>query len=135
MNSQIAKKIKLVERIKSVISNKSNDVISRYPNLSRISNSVARKIQIAHINLHKNKAPESFSPIHRSIIEQLEIDNEQIRHGAVYNLIQIAKNHSDDRKEIVRELKIYSKKNDDDFPSVKLAKAYIEEYRNNRSAK
>ena len=132
MNSQTIKSIKLVEKIKAAISARYSSYIDKYNNLSSVSASVAKKIQITHLNLLVKPKKSDFTPIYETILSQLQVDNEQIRHAAVSNLIDIANNNSENKKDIVRELKRYSKKTDGNYNSTKLALKFIENYRKNR---
>ncbi len=89
--TESTKKMNIINRLKTFVSKAGSGAlwhgaVSEY----EISEKIARKIQKNSYELSQRQVRDSFTPPYISLLEQLEVEDEQIFKAAVYNLSNIA---------------------------------------------
>lgn len=87
--SKFSKQFAIIDRIKSLV-RKTTHPFRRNEREPQISEEIARKIQRSSYDLSHAKSKDTFTPPYKMISEQLQVEDEQIFRGAVFNLANIA---------------------------------------------
>lgn len=97
---QLAKQFAIIEKLKSLVKKSTKPFRRRSENVA-ISEEIARKIQKNSYDQTHLKAQETNTPPYKLIAEQLQVDDEQIFRGAIFNLSNIALTTEKYAKEII----------------------------------
>lgn len=101
--SQFNKQFAIIDKIKSLVK-KTARPFQRSNGEPPISEEIARKIQKNSYDLSHSKIKETFTPAYKIITEQLQVDDDQIFRGAVFNLMNIALTTEEYANDIVHVL-------------------------------
>ena len=102
--SQFNKQFAIIDRIKSLVK-KTTRPFQRSSNEPLITEEIARKIQRNSYDLSHSRIKESFTPAYKIIAEQLQVEDDQIFRGAVFNLTNIALTKREYAEDIISVLK------------------------------
>lgn len=108
--SQFAKQFAIIDRIKALVK-KTAHPFRKADNEPQISEDVALKIQRTSFDQSRAKNKDTFTSPYKIISEQLQVDDEQIFRGAVFNLTNIALTTNEYAADIVKVLEKAMDKN------------------------
>ena len=86
---QLTKQFAIIEKLKSLVKKSTRPFRRRGENMA-ISEDIARKIQKNSYDQSHAKVKDAVTPPYKSIAEQLQVEDEQIFRGAIFNLANIA---------------------------------------------
>lgn len=93
--SAVAKQGSFFNKIKVMVAKTSRSIIWRGRSQDNdISEKIAQKIQKNSYDFSRQFHKDTYTPPYLSLVEQLEVDDEQIFRAAVYNLANIAMSRS-----------------------------------------
>lgn len=101
--SKFSKQFAIIERIKSLV-RKTAHPFRRQEQEPQISEEIARKIQRSSYDLSHSKSKDAYTPPYKVISEQLQVEDEQIFRGAVFNLANIALTTGEYATDIIKVL-------------------------------
>lgn len=100
--------LSIINKIKSFVARTSRSILWRgKPKENDISEKIAQRIQKNSYDLSLRQFKDAFTPPYLKLAEQLQVDDEQIFHAAVYNLANIAIVRTKYTEEIVHLLEKY----------------------------
>ena len=107
----VAKQGSFFNKIKAMVAKTSRSIIWRGRSQDNdISDKIAQKIQKNSYDFSRQFHKDTYTPPYLSLVEQLEVDDEQIFQAAVYNLANIAKARSRYGQDIINILENYLQK-------------------------
>ncbi len=86
---QLTKQFAIIEKLKSLVKKSTRPFRRRGENMA-ISEDIARKIQKNSYDQSHAKVKDAVTPPYKSIAEQLQVEDDQIFRGAIFNLANIA---------------------------------------------
>lgn len=109
--SAVAKQGSFFNKIKAMVAKTSRSIIWRGRSQDNdISEKIAQKIQKNSYDFSQQFHKDTYTPPYLSLVEQLEVDDEQIFQAAVYNLANIAMARSRYGQDIVNIFDNYLQK-------------------------
>ncbi|MBE6458311.1 MAG: hypothetical protein IJW72_04280 [Alphaproteobacteria bacterium] len=106
-----AKQESFFNKIKAMVVKTSRSIIWRgHSQDNDISEKIAQKIQKNSYDFSQQFHKDTFTPPYLSLVEQLEVDDEQIFQAAVFNLTNIAKSRNRYSQDIIGILDNYLQK-------------------------
>lgn len=87
--SKFSKQFAIIEKLKSLVK-RSTYSFRRKEDQSQISEDIAKKIQKNSYEQSHTKVKDTYTPPYKMIAEQLQVDDDQIFRGAIFNLGNIA---------------------------------------------
>lgn len=106
-----AKQGSFFDKIKAMVAKTSRSIIWRGRSQDNdISEKIAQKIQKNSYDFSQQFHKDTFTPPYLSLVEQLEVDDEQIFQAAVFNLANIAKARNRYSHDIISILDNYLQK-------------------------
>ncbi len=107
-----AKQGSFFNKIKAMVARTSHSIIWRGRSQDNdISEKIAQKIQKNSYDFSRQFHKDTYTPPYLSLVEQLEVDDEQIFQAAVYNLANIAMARSRYGQDIINIFDNYLQKN------------------------
>lgn len=87
--SKFSKQFAIIEKLKSLVK-RSTYSFRRKDDAGQISEDIAKKIQKNSYEQSHTKYKDTYTPPYKMIAEQLQVDDDQIFRGAIFNLTNIA---------------------------------------------